>query len=245
VEKELRTLVRTPRFRMVFVMGFTFGLMMWLPMVIGRHGNREGMLAHYFLTVVCAYSLTLLGQVTYWNSFGFDRSAASLYFAAPQPVTAVLVGKNIASLVFIYLEVIILTGVTLALGMLNGWEQGIEAFVVIGICSLYLMAIGNVSSVRYPRPLHAERVSQGGGSSRSQGVLFLFYPVALLPVLLAYLARYAFDSPTAFWLVLALAAGIGCMVYWLGLESAIGTAVRHREQIVQDLSQGEGPVISG
>ena len=113
VEKELRTLTRTPRFRMVFVMGFTFGLMMWLPMVIGRHGSREGALAHYFLTVVCAYSLTLLGQVTYWNCFGFDRAAASLYFAAPQPFAAVLVAKNIASLVFIYLEVTILTAVTL------------------------------------------------------------------------------------------------------------------------------------
>ena len=244
VEKELRTLVRTPRFRMVFVMGFTFGLMMWLPMVIGRHGNREGTLAHYFLTVVCAYSLTLLGQVTYWNCFGFDRSAASLYFAAPQPMVAVLVGKNIASMVFIYLEVMVLTAVTLTLRMISGWEQGIEAFLVIGVCSLYLLAIGNVSSVRYPRALHSERVSQGGRSSRAQGILFLFYPVALLPVLLAYLARYAFDSSLAFWLVMALAAGIGAGVYWLGLESALKTAGERREQILQDLSQGEGPVLS-
>jgi ABC-2 type transport system permease protein len=245
VEKELRTLARTPRFRMVFVMGFTFGLMMWVPMVIGRHGNRQGALAHYFLTVVCAYSLTLIGQVTYWNCFGFDRSAASLYFAAPQPIGAVLVGKNIASLVFIYLELAILTAITLVLGMLTGWEQWIEAVVVIGICSLYVLAIGNYSSVQYPRALHAERVSQGGSSSRFQGILLLFYPVALLPVVLAYLARYAFDSPLAFWVALVFAAAIGATVYWLGLESAVKTAGRRREQILQDLSQGDGPVISG
>src|SRR5262249_47314849 len=34
VEKELRSLARTPRFRMVFVMGFTFGVVVWLPMAI-------------------------------------------------------------------------------------------------------------------------------------------------------------------------------------------------------------------
>jgi len=245
VEKELRTLARTPRFRMVFVMGFTFGLMMWLPMVIGRHGERHGLMAHYFLTIVCAYALFLLGQVSYWNAFGFDRSAVSLYFAVPQPVSAILIGKNVAALVFIYLEVTILTGITLALRMLQGWAQWAEAVIVIGVCSLYLLAIGNIASVHYPRPMFAERVSQGGSSSRFQGMVFIFYPLALLPVVLAYLARYAFDSAIAFWLVMALAAAIGVLVYHLALESAAKTSRFRREQILQELSQGEGPVISG
>src|SRR4029077_18252250 len=75
VEKELRTLARTPRYRMVFVMGFSFGLMLWLPMVLrGSAGNST--LSRHFLTLICVYALTLLGQVSYWNCFGFDRSAA-------------------------------------------------------------------------------------------------------------------------------------------------------------------------
>jgi ABC-2 type transport system permease protein len=36
VEKELRFLSRTPRFRLVFTMGFSFGLLIWLPMAFGR-----------------------------------------------------------------------------------------------------------------------------------------------------------------------------------------------------------------
>ena len=36
VEKELRALSRTPRFRMVFIMGFSFGLLVWLPITLGR-----------------------------------------------------------------------------------------------------------------------------------------------------------------------------------------------------------------
>ena len=40
IEKEIRFLVRSPRFRLVFLMGFTFGLVIWLPMALGRSGRR-------------------------------------------------------------------------------------------------------------------------------------------------------------------------------------------------------------
>src|SRR5581483_7345493 len=51
VEKELRTLARTARFRMVFVMGFTFGLMLWLPMVLRRGVSQQGRLSGDFLVI--------------------------------------------------------------------------------------------------------------------------------------------------------------------------------------------------
>ena len=190
------------------------------------------------------YALTLLGQVTYWNCFGFDRSAVQFYFAAPQPISQTLLGKNIASLVFIYLEVLILIAITLALRVGVGLGQLIETPVVVGVCSLYMMAFGNISSVHYPRALAPERVSQGGASSRFQALVFILYPAALLPVFLAYLARYALDSETAFAIVLALAAAIGGVMYWLGMESAVKTIAARRERILADLSQGEGPVAS-
>ena len=244
VEKELRSLARAPRFRMVFVMGFSFGVMVWLPMVLGRHANPNGAVERNFLAVVCVYALTLLGQVTYWNSFGFDRSAVQFYFAAPAPVARVLVGKNIASLIYIYLEVAILIVVTEALRVGAGLRSLIETLVVVTICSVYMMAFGNISSVQYPRPLTPERVSQGGASSRFQALIFILYPIALIPVFLAYLARYALDSETAFVAALAIAAIIGAVVYRLGLDSAVQTAASQRERILTDLSRGEGPVSS-
>ena len=36
VEKDIRFLSRAPRFRLVFLMGFTFGLLIWLPLAFGR-----------------------------------------------------------------------------------------------------------------------------------------------------------------------------------------------------------------
>ena len=244
VEKELRSLSRTPRFRMVFVMGFSFGVMVWLPLVLGRGAGQHSALEENFLVVVSVYALTLLGQVTYWNCFGFDRSAVQFYFAAPQPVSQTLLGKNLASLVFIYLELMILIVITLILRVGVGVSQMIEAPLVVGVCALYMMAFGNISSVLYPRALTPERVSQGGASSRFQALVFLLYPVTLLPVFLAYLARYAFNSEAAFAIVLALAAAIGAVMYWLGMDSAVKGIAAGRERILADLSRGEGPVTS-
>jgi len=241
VEKELRSLARTPRFRMVFIMGFTFGLAVWFPMVVTRHGRTPSAPPQYFLTLVCVYALTLLGQVTFWNCFGLDRSAAAIYFAAPPPIADTLLGKNIAALFFVYLEVLVLVGITVALRITRGWPRVIETLVVVGVCSLYMFGIGNLSSVHFPRGVSPQRVSQGGGSG-FQGLLFLLYPLALLPVLLAYLARYALGSELAFWLVMSIAATIGGVVYWIAMESAAHAATRRREQILQELSKGEGPV---
>jgi len=244
VEKELRTLTRSPRFRMVFVMGFTFGLMFWLPMVLRRNGEHNGFLGHNFLVIVCVYAMTLIGQVTYWNCFGIDRSAAVFYFAAPQPLSRTLLGKNIACLFFVYLEAVVLMSLTLAVRVNFSAGQVLETFIVIGVCATYLMALGNLASVHFPRALSPERVSQSGGGNRAQALVLVFYPVVLLPVILAYVARFAFESQAAFSLVLAIAAAIAGIFYWLAMESAVKTAATRRQFILEELSRGDGPVSS-
>ena len=111
---------------------------------------------------------------------------------------------------------------------------------MIGVCALYMLAFGNVSSVHYPRPLHPERVSQGGASRGFQALLFLLYPLALLPVFLAYVARYAFASQTVFVVVLSFAAVLGGVLYGSGWNRR--SHRHHRaERILRDLSSGEGP----
>jgi ABC-2 type transport system permease protein len=107
-----------------------------------------------------------------------------------------------------------------------------------------MLALGNISSVQYPRGLNPERVSQGGASSRFQALILVLYPMSLLPVLLAYLARYAFKSDLAFYLVLAFAAVIGAALYWIAMDSAVATAILHRERIIRDLSGADGPITS-
>jgi ABC-2 type transport system permease protein len=242
VEKELRTLSRTPRFRLVFIMGFTFGLVVWLPLIIGRGIQQHSGMAENFLTLVCLYSLALLGQVTYWNAFGFDRSAVQAYFAWPVPISRALVGKNLAAAIFVFLEVLVVTAACLLLRMQPSPHKILEAYLVTSVVAMYLLAGGNLSSVHMPRALNAERVAQGGSAGRSQAIMLLVYPMALLPVLLAYGARYAFHSEPAFYVFLTVAAVLGAVVYWLALESAGNAAERRKEQIITELSRGDGPV---
>jgi ABC-2 type transport system permease protein len=244
VEKELRALSRTPRFRLVFVMGFSFGVLVWLPLAMGRHGEPQSQLGQNFLALVSLYALMLLGQVSYWNAFGFDRSAAQVYFSVPVPIARTLAGKNLAAAIFILLEIALVTAACLLLRMRIPAERIVEAFLVTPVAALYLLAIGNLSSVHYPRPMTPERVSQGASAGRLQSLVFLFFPVALLPIFLAYLARFVFESEAIFYGIVAFAAVLGCVVYRIAMESAVAAASRRREILLAELNVGEGPIVS-
>jgi len=241
VEKELRALSRTPRFRMVFIMGFSFGLLVWLPITLGTTG-RHSVVADHYLTIVSVYALTLLGQVSYLNTFGFDRSAAQVYFSAPVSISQSLIGKNIAVALYILVEMVAVTVASLALRIRLTPDAIAEAFSVTAIVGTYLLAIGNLSSVHFPRAMNPERVSQGGTASRMQALIFVFYPIALLPVGLAFWARSVFDSQLIFALILGFAAVLGVVVYWISMESALSAAVERREKLLMELSRSEGPV---
>ena len=242
VEKELRTLSRIPRFRMVFMMGFSFGLIVWLPLTFGERGGGSSIVAEHYLTIVSLYALTLLGQVSYLNTFGFDRSAVQVYFSVPISIAQFFAGKNIAAVLFIVVEMLAVTLASFVLRIRLAPGAVPEAFVVTGIVAVYLLAIGNLSSVHFPRAMNPERVSQGGSASRLQALIFLFYPFALLPVFLAFWARQVFGSELIFSVILIFAAILGVVIYWIAMESAVRAVVQRREKILMELSGSEGPV---
>jgi ABC-2 type transport system permease protein len=239
IEKEIRFLARAPRFRLVFTMGFTFGLVIWLP-IAGRGG--EGVLARNFLTLVSLYSLLLLGDVCFWNTFGFDRRAAQIYFAAPVKFATVILAKNITALFFVLLEITLIIAACSILRMPVTAARLVEAYAVTLVITLYLVAVGNLTSTYHPRGVDPDKSMRKGSAGRMQALFVLVYPFAGIPVALAYGARYAFGSAAAFYGVLGITAVIGAIVYWVALESALEAAAVRREQIVDRLSQGEGPI---
>ena len=246
VEKELRSLARTPRYRMVFVMGFSFGLMVWLPMILGDRADRTQHSVASFPDRglrLCADAAGAGFLLELFRLRPFGDADLLRRAAAAGPKT--FAGKNVAALVFIYLEVVILVGVTSAVRRESG-SRPVAGNVARGrrLLRSTCWRLGNISSVQYPRGLNPERVSQGGAASRFQALIMLLYPVSLLPVLLAYVARYAFDSELAFYLVLAFAAAVGGTLYWIAMESAVSTAMKHRERIMHDLSSNDGPIAS-
>lgn len=240
-EKEVRTLARSPRFRLVFIMGFTFGLLIWLPTAIGS-GQSRGLFAGHYLTMISVYALLLLGDVCFWNSLGFDRGAAQAYFVMPAPFRAVLAAKNIVSLFFVLLEISAIIAVCAALRTPMSGATLAEAYSVTLVVSLYMLGIGNMMSVYNPRAVDPARSMRSGSAGRVQALLVFVYPLAVAPVLLAYAAQYAFDSALAFYIVLGLAGLIGAAVYWVAMDSALAMAQRDTERIVAALSKSEGPI---
>jgi ABC-2 type transport system permease protein len=242
IEKEIRFLLRSPRFRLVFLMGFTFGLVVWLPMALGRTSTPRSFLGDNYLTVVSVYSLLLLSEVCFWNFFGFDRSAAQIYFLAPVPFSRVLIGKNLTAVFFILLEISAITLVCAFLGMPLDLRRLAEAYSVAGVVSLFLLGAGNVLSIHQARAVNPSTSFRTGAAGRVQAMLFVIYPVAFLPAGLAYLARWAFDSEAAFFAVLVIDSIIGLIVYRLALESAIEAAERMKEKMLTALSVGDAPI---
>ena len=242
VEKELRTLMRSPRFRLVYIMGFSFGLAVWLPLALRHPNGQESVTRTHFLTYVSVYALVLLGQVTFWNAFGFDRSATQAWYALPIPFSRVFMAKNLTAVIIVCTELVMVIGVALALPVPHPPARIAEALAVTLISAVYLISFGNLISVRFPRAMDPEKVTQGGSTRSMNAFAFFLFPVALLPVALAYWARYVFESEVVFFALLTLAALLAAQVYWVALESAVKTALTRREAILNELGRSDGPL---
>jgi ABC-2 type transport system permease protein len=241
VEKELRALTRSSRFRVVFVMGFTFGLLIWVPMSLGSAGHADSFVGQNFLTIVSAYAVLLLTDLLFFNSFGPDRGAAQIYFLAPVRLERVFMAKNAAAMFFALAEVGIITVVCLLFRLPVTAARVAETFLVCVVMCVFLLALGNMASVWNPRPMNMAQPFKTQGS-RVQWMALVAFPAACLPVALAYLARFAFESEAAFFGVLAVFAACGGYVYALALETAARHGERHRERIIEVLSRHAGVI---
>jgi len=241
IEKELRILVRAPRFRLIFFMGFSFGLLIWLPITY-RSNFGGGALSSNYLTLVSAYALLLLGEVSFWNIFGFDRTAVQNYFVLPVPMKTVLAAKNITAFFFCILEIGAIAVVCAIFGMSVSLGQLVETTSVVLVMCMYLCAVGNLGSIYFPRPVNPTQSWKSAAAGRMQAFLILIYPVIGIPIALAFLARYAFESELAFYGVLAAGMLVGVTIYWVARESAVEALEVRKEKFLGTLTQGEGPI---
>lgn len=244
IEKELRFLTRTPRFRLVFLMGFSFGILIWFPIAFGERGSSPSWVGDNYLTFVSVYALLLLSDTLFWNVFGFDRSAAQVYFLVPVKISTVLLGKNLTAAFFVLLEISAVALVSALLRLPFSGLRFLEAISVTVVVATFLVSVGALSSLYNPRRVNPTRSFRTATGARIQALLMLLFPVSLAPVALAFVARYAFGSEWAFFAVLVLGAALGMVVYRFCMQSAVSAAERRKEQIIATLSQGEGLIQS-
>jgi ABC-2 type transport system permease protein len=242
MEKELRSLARSPRFRIVFLMGFSFGMVIWWPLF--GTGGPPGPGHVSYPVIVSAYALILLAEVAFWNQFGFDRAAAQIYFSAPIPFSTALRAKNFTALGFIVFEVSVVIIVCVLLRVPLTAGRIFESYAVTLTFALYFLAAGNLSSVYHPRPVDPEHSWGRASAGRFQVYLVLLFPLFLAPLALAYLAAYAFNSRAAFYTVLAFDAFAGAAAYQVATSSAVAAAAARKEQFLAALGQSSGPIVA-
>jgi len=241
-EKETVSLSRMAPFRMIFMMGSALGVILWLPRILSGQAFSPGFLNDNILTFASGYAVLVIGQVTYFNSFGFDRSAAQAWFSMPVPIGKTIIAKNLAAIFFILIELLLTLLVALIFRVPLTGRRIAESFCVSFIAALYLLSFGNLTSTRVPRALSPEKIGQGGSSKTMNALIMVCFPLVLSPLALAYWARSVFESDTVFYGLLGLAAVFGAVLYWVAMDSATEAASTRREKILAELSRGEGPV---
>jgi ABC-2 type transport system permease protein len=241
ITKELRTLGRSTRFRLMFFMGFTFGILIWLPLAMKGPG-AGGRTSENLLLWVSLYAALLLGEALFWNTLGFDRAAVQAYYVMPVRLRTVLAAKNVTAVLVLLAEIVMVTAALAVLRIRFPVEKIPEAFACTMLLAVFLLALGNVTSVKAPRGMDPASSWRQASAGRLQGLMLLLYPLLLAPIGLAYLARYAFERDAAFYLVLASGYVVAGMTYWVALDSAVEIAEKERERIVTALSAQQGPV---
>lgn len=239
LEKELRSLARSPRFRLVFLMGFSFGFIIWAPLL-----RRQGGFSDAYPVLVSVYAVLLLSEVLFWNAFGFDRAAAQLWLVAPISFRNVLIGKNAAGALLAAAEVTVVLAVSRLLAAPLDVLKIVEVYGVTLTLCLYLLAGGNLSSLRFPRPVNPEQSWGRASTGRFQMLVLFLYPVLGAPVGLAYLVRWVSGSQAAFFAQLSLAALAGAVFYHASLEYALRLAEQRKEEFILTLAEQGGPVLT-
>jgi len=117
-----------------------------------------------------------------------------------------------------------------------------EAFAVTTVMAVFFTGLGNLGTVYYPRAANPQNSWRARGGSKFQMWMLLVYPVLGIPIGLAYMARYAFESQIGFYGVLLLTFGFAVAFYGVAMDTAEQGALKRKEQILVALTEGEGPI---
>lgn len=245
LQKEVESLLRMPRFRVLFGMACVFSVVIFVPVALGRGGTGIHWLRQNFVPLVNLYGLLLLSDALLLNAFGLDRAAAQTYFVTPVSLAAVVRAKNLTAVLFIALQtfavLLIVTVIRVPITLFS-IASGISASCVV---TIYLLSVGNFTSFHGPRPVDPRQTFKKQGGARMQLWILLCSIGMFLLVGFAFLARYAFHADWALFAVLGGEFVFGLIVYHFATESAVHKGMRDRELVVEALSKSASPISLG
>ena len=245
LQKEFQSLVRMPKFRVLFGMSCILGLLVFVPAALNDAEPTSRFMRNNLLPIVNVYGLLLLSDTLLLNAFGLDRGAAQLYFVTPLSLSTVVKAKNLTAISFVLLQsglILLAAAIAHVPSTPASIASGLLASAVVCV---FLLSAGNFTSLAMPRPIDPKQTLKKQASARMQLWLVGCSLGMFVLVGFAFLARYALQSDWALILVLSFELLVGIVVYRIGLDSAIRRGLRNRETIVKLLSMGDAPVSLG
>lgn len=246
LQKEFHSLLRMPRFRVLFGMACIFSVVVFIPVTFNQDLHHNSSFVHNnFLPIVNLYGLLLLSDVLLLNSFGLDRRAAQLYFVVPVPLGTVIKAKNLAAVAFVVLQTLAVLIIALLIRAAVTPFSAFSGAAASAVVTIYLLSVGNFASVSMARPVDPAQTFKKQGGARMQLWILLCGIGMYALVGFAFLARWALGSDWALVGILLFEFAIGVIVYRLATESAIARGLRDCERLVEALSKGISPVSAG
>ncbi len=246
LQKEYRSLLRMPRFRVMFGMACVFSVIVFIPMTLSEvsHG-RNAFMSNNFLVVTTLYGLLILSDSLLLNVFGFDRLATQIYFVSPIPFRTVLIAKNLTAISFVLIQSVSVLIVAAVVRIALTPTNVLNAVAAAAVVAIFFLSVGNVTSISMARPLNPSETfrKQAGGKMQ----LWMLVCAAGMCVLVGFgfLARWALDTNWAMLAVLCVELVIGYIVYRVAMEAAVEKADAQREHLIDSLSKGAGSAVLG
>jgi ABC-2 type transport system permease protein len=243
LQKEFQSLLRMPRFRVIFGMACVFSVIIFIPIALNSAtGGRNSFISHNFLVVVTLYGVLMMGDVLLLNIFGLDRRAAQIYFVAPVSLETVVKAKNLTAVTFIALQSLIVLLIAALIRVSLTAFNILDAVTAAAVVGVFFLCIGNLTSIAMARPIDPTQTFKKQAGAKMQLWILLCSLGMFVLVGFAFLARWALDSEWAMPGVLAVEFAIGVIFYRVATQSGVERAVREREQLLEALSKGPSPV---
>ncbi len=243
VEKELRSLLRMPRFRILLGMATVFSVFIFVPIAFGQSGRSgPSFMRENFLPIATLYGLLLMSDALLLNMFGFDRAGAQIYFVAPVKFGMVIRAKNIVAAGFVAIQcagVILLSLAFRVAGSPLNVLSSVGSACVVGT---FFLSVGNLMSVHMARPVDPNQTFRKQAGGKMQLWLVLCSVGMFVLVGFAFLARWAFRNDWALPGILAIEFLIGLVLYRVATDSAVEHGNREREKLLDALSKGASAI---
>jgi ABC-2 type transport system permease protein len=237
VEKEFHYLSRSGPMLFTFVMPLV--ILLIFRFGAGKAGGSGGVLAHatdLAFPVGAAYTLLILTNLVY-NSFGGDAVGVQMFFLSPVRFREILMGKNLAHLLLMAIEISLVYVATCFL-----YQPPSVAITLATICGLAFallvtLAAGDLMSLYSPKKVDyavfGRQRASGATAFASLGIQAAVLGLCALALMVARAYGRVWIAILIF-IFLAVLAAIG---YAMVLNRVDAVALKRREIMITELSR--------